>query len=577
MTGLPRSNCRISWIAVLLLLSAGCRPHAVTTVPEQNSPAAYQQVGNQPSGALRFSEVAELSGVSFTYRNGEESGYFAILESLGGGVALCDFDRDGRDDVCLPGGGQLTADQQLPGLPNGLFRNLGDWKFTDVSAATHVHESRYYTHAVCAGDYDSDGFPDLLFTGYGGLQLFRNLGDGTFEELAEAAELLDRSWSSSAAWGDLNGDGLLDLFVAHYVNWSFENNPLCPGTPPHPQEICPPRQFQGLPDVLYLNRGDGTFEDASTAWGLLPPSKGLGVVLADLDGDGDLDIYVTNDTVPNHLYENVNRTGLKDRSLISGTSLSDRGVPDGSMGVEVFDFNQDGLPDLWVVNYENESAALYQNDGRLMFRHVSQAAGVTAVGGMFVGWGTSCQDFDLDGDQDMFVANGHVIRFPINVPPRQSPLLFENLGRNRFRNAAPEAGDYLRSQHMARGAAAGDLDDDGDVDLVVVHTNDPVALLRNDAPAGSHWLKVRLIGTSSSRDAIGARVEVLSGGQRQVRQWTGGGSYASTHSAVLHFGLAGNSQVETLRVVWPSGLTEEYSDLPVNRLVRLVEGAGQPW
>ncbi|MCA9070658.1 MAG: CRTAC1 family protein, partial [Planctomycetaceae bacterium] len=418
---------------------------------------------------------------------------------------------------------------------------------------------------------DNDGFPDFLVTGYGGLRFFHNLGDGTFEEVSQSAGLTDTLWSSSAAWGDLNGDGVLDLYVAHYVNWSWENHPVCRGYRT-PRDVCSPQQFAPLPDTVYLSQGDGTFREATKEMGLRSDGKGLGVLMADLDLDGRIDVYVGNDTVPNFLYRNTKNGKLEDESLTSGASRNSRGLPDGSMGVDVGDYNRDGRPDLWVANYENETFALYRNEGDGFFQHVSQAMGVTAVGQLAVGWGTVFADFDLDGDEDLFTSNGHVVRYPHNVPVNQPPFLFENMAGEHFVNVAPSAGDYLKAPHRGRGLAAGDLDRDGDWDLVISHQNEPVSLLSNESPtAKNHWLTIHLTGVISNRDAVGTRVTLQTANGEFSRQRKGGGSYASTHAPDLHFGLGTSEHIERLVVHWPSGRLTELENLSADQHLDLVE------
>lgn len=514
-----------------------------------------------PDTVASFRDRAARSGVSFTYRNGQEAGYFSIVESLGGGVGLLDWDRDGDLDLFLPAGGRFGDDETIGGRPAGLFLNRGDWSFLDASVQTGTAgETARYSHGAAVGDFDSDGFPDVLVTGFGGVVLWRNLGDGTFENVTVVSGLTDTLWSSSAAWGDLDGDGHLDLYVAHYVNWSFKNNPYCPSKETGKQDICPPRQFRPLPDTLFLSNGDGSFRDASEKSGLVQKGatgKGLGVMMCDIDSDGDLDVYVCNDTVPNFLYRNDGRGQLEEVAMQSGAAVSETGVPEGSMGVDLGDYNLDGRLDLWVTNYERESIALYRNDGRGMFRHVSHIAGLTTVGGLFVGWGTSFFDFDLDGDEDVFVSNGHVIRHPSEAPVRQLPLLFENTQGRRFANVAPGAGGYLAKPHMGRGVARGDLDGDGDIDLVICHTNEPVSVLENLTDRrGRHWLGVRLIGTSpeGSRDAAGAIVTLrVAGMPNQTRQVKSGTSYASSNGPRLTFGLGDSTKVDLIRIRWPGG------------------------
>ena len=419
-----RTQCLVV-LVIGLVASCGCERNSPPTTPPHKAAVGSSNVAAPAAtGAFSFVDRTVGSEIAFEYRNGEEAGHFAILESLGGGLAAIDIDGDDRDDICIAGGGSFGPEKQILPRATGLFRSLGDWQWRDVSDVSGIGLNRYYSHGIARSDFDNDGFSDFAVTGYGGVDVYHNLGDGTFERLSDESGLVDPHWSSSAAWADLNGDHCPDLYLAHYVDWSWDNHPFCDGPKPGDREVCPPRSYTGLTDSVFFNDGDATFHDATSEAGLTAEGKGLGVVLCDLDVDGDNDIYVTNDTVPNFLYENDGHGVMQDKSLESGSSLSDRGVPDGSMGVDVCDFNHDGLPEVWVVNYERESSALYQNSGSMVFRHVSQRTGITAVGGLFVGWGTNCQDFDLDGDEDMFVSNGHVIRYPTNARLKQKPLLF---------------------------------------------------------------------------------------------------------------------------------------------------------
>ena len=563
----PRQNelrllSRFSVRCILtLLLAVGCsQGKTASTVPADTSTGTKrgERYGKQSAGgsalAGGFRERAAASGVRFTYRNGEESELATIVESLGGGAGLFDYDLDGRIDLFFAGGGTIS-ENRLAGRPVAVFRNDGAWRYVESTGPARVSKTPVYNHGICAADYNHDGFTDFLVTGYGSPALFENQGDGTFRERSSAAGLSDKAWSSSAGWGDVDGDGNLDLFVTRYVDWSWKNNPLCQGPEPGQREICPPRRFAGLTDSLYLSTGDGRFSNAPQTAGLKRGGKGLGVVLADFDLDRNLDIYVANDNEPNFFYHNTGRGILKEIADDNGTSRGAIGNSDGSMGVAVGDFNRDGRLDLWVANYERESFALYRNDGRTGYTHASRQLGVTALGGLYVGWGTVFADFDGDGDEDIFVANGHVIRFPVNSPLKQKPILLENHRGRRMTNVADVAGDYFQKPRMGRGVAKGDLDNDGDPDLVIVHSNEPAAVLENRIKNGFGWLVIELIGTTSSRTPIGATVELKTDKGIQIRQLTGGGSYASTNSTRIHFGL-GEESLKQAVVHWPSGFKQ---------------------
>lgn len=560
-------------VFVTALFVAGCRDTPPPAADSGKVPEAKGAAKPALETLARFREVAQASGVKFTFHDGQEAENYSIVESLGGGVALFDFDSDGALDIFLPGGGRYDSHNEMRGLPGGLFCNAGQMAFHDVTTLAGVDQAPYYSHGTAVGDYNSDGFPDLLVTGYRGLVLFCNQGDGTLVDMAQVAGLTDPLWSSSAGWGDFNGDSVLDLYVAHYVDWSFDNHPFCSAPSPGQREVCPPRSFSGLPHTLYFGAGDGTFRDGSQEAGLEPDGalgKGLGVLVADVDLDGDLDIYVANDTVPKFLYRNKGDGKFDEVGHQSGTALSDIANPDGSMGIDMGDFNLDGLPDLWVANYERESLALYRNEGDCQFLHVSRSTGVMAVGSLFVSFGTLFLDFDRDGDEDIFVTNGHVIRQPTNAPLKQLPLLFENRG-GRFVNVAPAAGPYLAEPHLGRGVAGGDLDNDGDIDLVLSPINEPAAVLANESPNDNHWLQIRLIGTKSHRDAVGAQLTLTTSAGIQTRQIKGGGSYLSQSDLRVFFGIPQGVKIEKLSIRWLSGTMQELTDLVSDRMLTLIE------
>jgi hypothetical protein len=560
----------------VLLASCGCSGANPADGPGKSSSSAP---GPAAAGrdaaittALRFVDVTQQSRIEFTFRDGREAGLFTLLETLGGGVAACDFDGDGAVDVIAAGGATLAGDDQIVGRPTGCFRNDGTGQFTDVGQAAGFAAGAHYSHAVAAGDFDNDGFADLVITGYPGLVAYRNQGDGTFRQ-ADVMEigLGDQMWGNSAAWGDIDGDGNLDLYVARYVDWSFENNTLCRNAAGDHRDLCGPSSFQALPHALYASNGDGRFRDASREAGLRPDGKGLGVVIADLDLDGQVDIYVGNDLTPNFLYRNLGGMKLQEIGQLSGAHVNDRGNPDGSMGVEVFDYNLDGLPDLWVTVFEDQYPALFRNLGHGLFRHVSRVTGVAALGGMYVGWGTVAADFDCDGDEDLFVTNGHALRFSSRAPLKQLPLLFENLGGERFGNATPAAGAALAIEHLGRGLASADFDGDGDVDLVLTPINEPLCILANESRGGEHWLGLRLVGKHSNRDAIGALVRLETPTGVQVRQVKGGGSYISTSDRTVSFGWADAATAARVEIHWPAGRVQVLENVAADQIIKIVE------
>lgn len=564
-------------ISLLLILLIGCRPPASS--PEKSATSAGHTVQSKldplppgPARAIRFTEVTRSGGIDWRCRTGEEAGLFVILESLGSGCGIVDYDHDGRLDICFAGGGAISPHKEISPLPIAVFRQEVDWRFGQVTLKAGLESIRHYHHGVYFSDMDEDGFDDLLITGWGGLQLFNNRGDGTFADVTDGSGLDDSLWSSAAAWADLNQDQVLDLYVGHYVNWSWENDPACKDNSGRERIVCAPSAFDGLPCTVYLGIGDGTFREASDELGIRAKGKTLGVVIADVNGDHKSDIYVGNDTVPNHLYQLQASGKYEERAMQTGVALGETGSSDGSMGVDVGDFDGDGRMDIWVANFENETFALYRNLGNDVFLHSSRVFGITAVGSSAVGFGTVVFDVDGDGWSDIFCSNGHVLAPHSNLERRQRPYLFWNDHGKRFRNIAADAGEYMSAIHHGRGAASGDLDGNGTIDLVVTHVNEPVAVLRNDTQI-PNWIAVRLIGRVSTRSAIGAEVTVTIAGRKRMDLIKGGGSYLSTSDATLHFGLGDAKQVDTLEVRWPSGAVTRHTDIPSGSKRLIVEPA----
>jgi hypothetical protein len=572
-----------------------------------------------------FEDVTTGSNLDFTVHNGAEAGHRTIFESLGGGIALLDFDGDGLLDIFVVGGGTFAGpdNKEIRGLPSKLYKNMGGFKFKDVTAVAGLQglangQPWFWATGCAVADYDNDGWPDLLVTGWGGLALLHNEpvdpddpGRGRKFVDVTARVGLDQgiTWATSAAFGDLHGDGWPDLYVCQYVNWSWTNNPRCRdlrGQAHH--DVCPPEVFTALPHRLYRNNGGRSFTDVSASAGLRVPradkgyaelthltpavrerlrqadkdknyGKGLGVLMADLDDDGRVDVFVANDTSGNFLYLNRGGGRLEDVGGERGVTYDNAGNAPGSMGVDAADYDGTGRLSLFVANFQNQLHGLYRNRGSGQFVYASLGAGLAALGRQYVGFGAAFFDFDLDGNEDLFVSNGHVVYYP--TPPaevKQRPVLLRNQRRSgdkpyevQFADVSSRAGPYFQVPHLGRGAAVGDLDNDGRLDLVLSPINEPVVLLRNRLETGHHWLGVDLVGRPY-RDAVGARLELEVGDRKLVRAIKGGGSYLSAGDRRVVFGLGTQDRVGRLTVRWPSGATQVWEGLAVDRYWKLQQG-----
>jgi tetratricopeptide (TPR) repeat protein len=521
----------------------------------------------------RFEDITERAGVRFRYDCGATRNLF-IADTMGGGVGLIDYDNDGWLDIYFVNGCALPFDRQLPPTPNKLYRNRGDGTFEDVTERAAV-AGRGYGMGCAVGDFDNDGHDDLFVTGLNQTILYRNRGDGTFEDVTERAGVSSSRWTTAAGFGDLDGDGDLDLVVVAYVE-ADPNDPLECRDKAGRLIHCQPARFQAQLDHLFRNNGDGTFTDVSREAGIeVPDGKGLGLAIADLDGDGKLDLFVANDGTPNFLFRNRGGMRFEEVGLASGVAYDATGVPTASMGVVADDLNGDGLIDLFHTNFIDQGSTLRWNLGGGQFIDGTLAANLAAPSRSKTGFGTVSLDADNDGIPDLFVANGHTDDQPwVNIPMAENPQLFLGREQGRFELAGAEVSPYFAQPVVGRGVAAGDLDNDGRVDLVVVHRDAPAVLLRNVAPGG-HWLGLRLRGARSGATAVGARVECRTGGRSIVRWMTSGTGYLSASDPRLWFGFGSARRIERLEVRWPSGAVQVWSDLPADRIMEVREG-GEP-
>jgi hypothetical protein len=555
------ADCRMWGALPLLAICCSCTRPSFSPDATPATPSALHDIAPAPDGQpmnhdgqppLVFQDFI-LADVQFN--NGSSAGHDTILETLGGGVAMLDYDHDGWLDLVFPGGGRYLpgTDGATAGEPAVLLRGGPDRHWDSVAHAAGLVAPATYTHGCSAADFDNDGFTDLVVTGYLGVQVFQNQGDGTFSESSSSCGISDSGWSTGAGWADLNGDGALDLYLVHYVEWTLAAHRDCESRRQEKSEICGPKHYRASDDRMFMSRGDGTFSDATAAVGLKPGGKGLGVVLGDIDLDGDVDVYVANDTTENFLYLNDGSGRLAEVGALQGVAFDENGLATGSMGVALADFDGDGLPDLWTTNFENETLALYRNLGQAQFRYVSRPAGVAAIGDAFVGWGTAFADFDRDGDLDVVVSNGHLPKYPPSGEIAQLSMFLINEGRGRFHPAPHAAGAYFSNPHRGRGLALGDLDRDGRLDLALSNMLEPGALAFNVTEDGGQALQVLLVGTLSNRDAIGARAVLETSAGSQLRQVLGGASYLSQSELMLHWGFPADTAATRLTISWPSG------------------------
>ena len=524
--------------------------------------------GDGLAQTVQFVDVTADLGIYFVHQNGA-SQEKRLPEAYGSGGALFDYDGDGDLDLYLVNSGDLIKGRG--NAINRLYRNDGQ-RFTDVTAEAGV-PGREFGMGVVAGDYDNDGDADLYLTNWGEDILYRNEGDGRFTDVTQQAGLGNEQWGSSAAFLDYDDDGDLDLFVVNYVDFTIDNHPWCGHPTLKMRFYCDPHQHQPTQDILYRNEGDGRFTDASKEAGIVHKGNGLGVVCWDYDDDGDQDVYVTNDMDANFLYENQGSGYFEEIGLFSGTALSADGASLAGMGVDTGDYDNDGDLDLFVTNYQLENNTLYRNDG-FMFSEVSFQMGIGEISLNHLSFGTGFLDYDNDGWQDLFITNGHVHdnieEYDEQVTYAQKAQMFHN-EQGRYVERSAELGSAFIPDYVGRGAAFGDYDRDGDMDIVVMSLGRSVAVLRNDGGNARNWLQVDVQGTKSNRDGIGTKVYLQAGALRGFQQVKAGSGYQSSSQKALLFGLGDREQADRLEIRWPSGKVQVLENVAANQILAVVE------
>ncbi len=563
-------------LAALLLASLVFADQTHSIQESKGRRGKVTEQGAKPDAAIQFVDVAEAAGLHFKHWNGASPEKY-VLETMGSGVAFLDYNNDGLLDIYLVNGGTVPGHPAPAPVRNALYRNNGDGTFTDVTNEAGVGGNGYYGMGVAAADYDGDGWTDLYVTTFGRNILYHNNGDGTFTDVTDRAGVAGGGWSTSAAFLDYDRDGRLDLFVARYVNFDFAHNVTCGDPARRIRAYCHPDVYDGVPSLLYHHNGDGTFTDVSKSSGIGAHSgKSLGVVAADFDGDGLIDIFVANDSMRNFLFHNRGDGSFEEIGLVAGVALDEGGRPHAGMGAATGDYDGDGRLDLIVTNLDREHNELYRNleSG---FADVSYQSGFAAPSLPFVGWGTEFFDYNNDGNLGILIVNGHVIDnidlFRTDTTYRQRKLLFENLG-GHFREVAAQHGAALLVPQVSRGAAFGDYNNDGYLDVIVQNVGGGPQLLRNEGGNGNHWLSLFLVGTKSPRDPIGTRVRCTVAGRVLTRYLAGGGSYLSPSDHRIHLGLGKAERAERIEIQWPSGTVDVLESVAADKFYSVREGHG---
>jgi len=531
----------------------------------------------QQTAPVTFSNVAAQVGIHFKHQNGASPQKY-MPETMGGGVLIFDYDVDGWPDVLLINGGSFVDTRAAAAARHELYRNNGNGTFTDKTANSGIGVAGY-AMGVCSADFDNDGWPDVYITGVGSNKLYRNNGSGAFLDVTAKAGVGGTGlWSSSCAFGDIDNDGDVDLFVTNYVDFTVNNNKYCAAAGDI-RVYCHPNVYNSLPNILYRNNGDGTFTDITKEAGVYrTDGNGLGVVFGDYDNDGWVDIYVANDSVPNFLFHNKGKGSFEEVGFWAGVALGVEGRPLAGMGTDIADMDGDGLLDIIVTNLDRETHSLFKNFGKGLFTNVSFESGVGEATLPFVGFGAAFVDYDNDSDLDLAIANGditdNVSRFRDNTSYEQRNLLLENNGSGKFRDVGLRSGPGFTLKKVSRGLAVGDLDNDGDLDFVVANNGQAADVLRNEGGNRNNALLIRVVGSKSNRDGIGARLKLTVGGRTVMRHVKAGSSYQSQNDLRVHFGMGSASMAERLEVLWPSGEITMLEQIEGNQILTVTEGRG---
>ena len=545
---------------------------------------AVSLLGADSAPEVQFHDATQAVRLSFKHENAATTNKY-LVETMGGGVALFDYDNDGRLDIFFTNGARIDdpmPDSKLPDKTdpkfwNRLYRQNADGTFSDVTekAGLSGMPQNQYDMGVAVGDYDNDGFEDLYVTGFGHNTLYHNNGNGTFSDVTKKAGVPGGGWSASAGFVDYDNDGQLDLFVTRYVDWTFKTNRYCGEKRPGYRAYCHPDNYDGMSNILYHNNGDGTFTDVSDRAGIAKSvGKGLGVSFADYDGDGLTDIYVANDSVQCFLFHNNGTGTFTEVGLLAGVGYNEDGKTFAGMGIDFSDYDNDGLPDVIVTDLSNERYMLYRNNGDGTFRETTNQSGIGGATLAFAGWSARFVDYDNDGWKDLFVAQSHVMdtieKTSPNLKYQQPPLMLKNQG-GRFVRVTP--GEAFHKEWAGRGAAFGDIDNDGDIDIVVSNAGQYAYLLRNDGGNRNHWLGIQAVGTKSNRDGIGARVKVVSSSLTQHFTINTAVGYLSASDKRLIVGLGSDTSAKLVEVHWPSGIVQKFENVRADQFIKATEPA----